>query len=255
MEPKAAGLLRKFESIKRHAQRVLDTLDRFEAAQIQAPIKHDIPYEIIREVRYLEPHKVEETKKILEQYRKSSPDVHEIVKISIPHISDPIDIENAKGALHQISIECDNVIGALNALITPLLPEDADKLTNLRAEISSLTTKLDVNYETNLSEAIKEYENRHYLASALITGRVIIYILEQIKVGRPIDEKIKFLQDKNIIEKGTKGEEVKAFIMKASKKARNIFSHNIDRFAQPSDALGMLGDSVKLLGIFATLKG
>lgn len=85
-----------------------------------------------------------------------------------------------------------------------------------------MTTKLDINYERNLNEAINEYEKGHYLASALITGRVIIYIHEQFD-GKTDEEKIKFLQDKNIIEKSREGEAVKAFIIKASKK-RAIFS-------------------------------
>ncbi|TES83913.1 MAG: hypothetical protein E3J91_00785 [Hadesarchaea archaeon] len=129
---------------------------------------------------------------------------------------------------------------------------NADKLGKLRSEIASVVTKLDVNYEKNLSEAINEYEKGHYLASALITGRVIIYILAQVE-GKTDEEKIKFLQDNKIIKRDRK--DVKEFIIKASKKARHFLAHDINIFADPSDALGMLGDSVKLLGIFAKLKG
>ncbi len=254
MEPKTVGLLRNFESIKAHAREIHGSLNEFESTRIQAQATQMTPSYVIVEVEALERGKIKETEMLLDEYWRSSSDVNSILNMTLQYFSAPSTVNETKGTLRQIAIECDKVIGALSTLITPLSPEDADKLSKLRSEIAELTTKLDINYEKNLSIAINEYEKGHHLASALITGRVIIYILDQIEGGRPIDEKIKFLQDKNIIEKGTKGEEVKAFIMKAGKKARNIFSHNIDRFAEPSDALGMLGDSVKLLGIFAKLK-
>lgn len=254
MEPKTVGLLRNFESIKAHAREIHGSLNEFEITRIKAQTTIDLmPEKVIAEVEALERGKIKETQMLLDEYLKSSSNVYNILQMSPRHFSSPSTVEETKGTLRQIAIECDKVIGALSTLITPLSPEDADKLSKLRSEIAKLTTKLDINYEKNLGEAINEYEKGHYLASALITGRVIIYILAQIK-GKNDEERIKFLQDKNMIEKSREGEAVKAFIIKASKKARNIFSHKIDRFAEPSDALGMLGDSVKLLGIFAKLK-
>lgn len=254
MEPKAAGLLRKFESIKDHAREIHGSLHAFESTRIRAQSYMVPKYEVIDEINKLEKSKVKETQMLLDEYQRSLSDIRSILKKTPQRFSSPSTVEETKGTLRQIAIECDNVVGALRSLITPISPEDADKLSKLRSEIANVTTKLDINYERNLNEAINEYEKGHYLASALITGRVTIYIHEQFD-GKTDEEKIKFLQNKNIIEKSREGEAVKAFIIKASKKARNIFSHKIDRYAEPSDAIGMLGDSVKLLGIIAKLKG
>jgi len=121
-----------------------------------------------------------------------------------------------------------------------------------KAGKQNMSLKLDPAYEKNLNQAINEYEKEDYLASALIAARVIIYILSKIE-GKTDEEKIRFLQDRNIIEKDR--EDVKEFIIKASKKARNFFSHDIKIFADPSDTIGLLGDGVKLLKIWAKLQG
>ena len=111
----------------------------------------------------------------------------------------------------------------------------------------------DINYKRNLSEAIDEYEKGDFLASALITSRVIIYALGQIP-GESDEEKVKFLREKGIIEKGRK--DVHESIIKASRRARNFFSHDIKVFPTPSEALSLLGDAIGILGIVSkVLKG
>jgi hypothetical protein len=245
----ASGLLKKFESIKAHSKEVYENFEeletrRFTAISSALPVSH-----ILSAIDNQEKRKIRETQMILEEYHNSFAGVKSITKITLPYLSIPSSVEQATGVLHRISIECENVIGFLNAAITPLSPEDVDKLNKLRSELAEVTTKLDINYEKNLTEAINEQEKGHSLASALITARVLNYIIDQIE-GKTVEDKIKFLQDKNIIEKG---EEVKAFVIKASKKARNVFSHDIKIFANPSDSLSMLGDCVKLLGILTKL--
>lgn len=251
MKPKAAGLLMKFESIKTHARDVLSSLKSFEKIRLEAQ-QTLLPYKIIEEVESLEWDKVKETQMILDEYLRSSSDVHNVLGMTLQHLSPPSKVGDAKGTLRQIFIECDNVIGALRSLAIPLSPEDMDKLSKLRSEIANVVTKLDVNYEKNLNEAIDEYEKGHNLASTLIAGRVIVYVLDQIE-GKTEEEKIKFLQDKGVIQRNRK--DIREFIIKASKKARHFLAHDINIFADSSDALSILGDSVKLLGIFAKLKG
>jgi hypothetical protein len=63
--------------------------------------------------------------------------------------------------------------------------------------------------------------------------------------------KIEFLKQRRII--GNDKEE-ETFIIKASKRARNIFSYNMKVFANPSDSLSLLGDSIRLLRILAQLE-
>lgn len=139
--------------------------------------------------------------------------------------------------------ECDKALGVLQKLASlPLTPEVIDKLTSLRQELEKIS--IDINYEKNLKEAIKEYEQGHYLASALISSRVIIYSLNKIP-GKTDEEKLNFLAEKGKIEAG-RGDLRKQFI-KASKEARNFFSHDIKIFATPEEALSLLSDCVRIV--------
>jgi hypothetical protein len=250
MEPKAVGLLRKIESVKNRAQIVYKDLDALDALLIKA---YSVSSSSIVPIMENKSNKFIETKMILDEYRNLSRDVSEITKKGLPYIPDLSKMEEAKGVLHRIIIECDGLIGILNAYVTPMSAEDADKLNKLRSEVSDVTATLDINFEKNIIEAINECEKGHHLASALITARVINYALDQIS-GQTIEDKIKFLQNQNIIKKSEKGRTAEEeFIMKASKKARNIFSHDIKIFASPSDSLGMLGDCIRLLKMLKLL--
>ncbi|GEM_PF-2402780 len=257
MEPKTVALLRKFESIKAHATDLIKSFYQANEALFQVKLRIQAGtatyYAVESEIAKQKSGKIAETKMILEEYMESSSDVYEATKILIPVLSVPSTENEAKGVLHRMSIECDRVVGFLNTSILPLSPQDADRLSKLRAEMRDVTSGLDIEYEKNLSEAINEQEKGHFLASALITSRVINHVFDQIK-GENIEAKVKFLQDQNIIPKDKKGEDDKAFVLKASKKARNVFSHDIKVFANPSDSIGLLGDCVKLLGILAQLK-
>ena len=125
--------------------------------------------------------------------------------------------------------------------------DDLDKLTALREELEKLSEVLpDINYERNLKEAINEYEKGDFLASALISSRVTIYALNQIP-RKSDEEKVNFLQDEGIIEKGRK--DVHESIIKANRKARNFFSHDIKVFPASSDTLSLLGDAIGILKI------
>jgi hypothetical protein len=245
VESKAVGLLRKFESVKVRAEEVYDGFKQLEARLFQTP-SMTVEY---TQLRSMEDGKLIEARMILDEYNRSSSDVYNITKVPLPYISVPRTVEEAKGVLHQIMIECASVVGFLDASITPLSPEDVDKLNRLRSELAEVTAKLDVDIEKNLQEAINEQEKGHCLASALITSRVINHILDHIQ-GEDIDKKIKFLHDRNVI---GKEREEETFIIKASKRARNIFSHDIRIFANPSDSLSLLGDSIKMLRMLAQL--
>ncbi|MEM3666344.1 MAG: hypothetical protein QW222_04595 [Candidatus Bathyarchaeia archaeon] len=258
MESKAIGLLRKIESIRNRAQKVYEDFEELDELLIQFCYKRPFdPFllsNITNNVANCQSSKLTETKMILEEYFSLSSEVYEVTKMVLPHIPKKFsNVDEAKGVLHRIIIQCDGFIGLLNSYVVPISAEDADRLNKLRIEVSDVTAVLDINFEKNLIEAINECEKGHYLASALITARVINYALDQIS-GQTIEDKIKFLQNQNIIKKSEKGRtEEEEFIMKASKKARNIFSHDIKIFASPSDSLGMLGDCLRLLKMLKLL--
>jgi hypothetical protein len=150
-----------------------------------------------------------------------------------------------KALLRTIYTECDKAIGVLESIATPLSKDELDKLTPLSKELEKLSEVLpDINYEKNLEEAINEYEKGAYLASALISSRVIIYALNQVH-GESDEEKVKFLREKGIIEKDRK--DIHESIIKASRRARNLFSHDIKVFPTPSEALSLLSDAIRIL--------
>ena len=238
MEPDVAGVLSQFKSIKRQAiqvqQSVRDYLERrtpgyrsfFDSAVLNSLIEEfkdaKIHFDRIRH------------KQNFGVYLRN--------------------IETSRGASEiaisrEIEVECDKAIGILENIATPLPKDELDKLSALREELEKLSELLqDIHYERNLKEAINEYEKGDYLASALISSRVIIYALNQIH-GKSDEEKVKFLREKGIIEKERK--DVHESIIKANRKARNFFSHDIRVFPTPSEALSLLSDAIGILGIVA----
>jgi hypothetical protein len=164
------------------------------------------------------------------------------------HIYKTVDVFNAKSVLKSIEIECEGVIDVLEHLLIPLPKEELDKLSSLRKELEDLSTDLPtVYFERNIEEAIKECEQGHFLASALISGRVIIYTLEQIP-GKTLQDKVKALQEKGVIDKERKV--VWEAVVKADKLARNFFSHDINVTPSPSDALSLLSGAVNILKLY-----
>jgi len=153
--------------------------------------------------------------------------------VRLPHIALDSSWTNEllalKGYLRKVIIGCETAIGSLEPMISPIPESDLNKLASLRKELKNASSRLsDPNYETNCTMALEECEKGHFLASALISGRVIIYALAQLP-GGSTEEKIKFLTYEGRIEK-TKDNVYESFILKADKKARNFFSHDIKVF-------------------------
>jgi len=116
-------------------------------------------------------------------------------------------------------------------------------MESLRKELDKVSKKLkNVNYYRNLEEAINEYEHGHYLASALISSRTIVYLLDQLK-GKDINEKIKRLEEGGILKKR---KDIKESIIKSCKLSRNFTSHDIKIFPKSTESLSLLADSITL---------
>jgi len=156
-----------------------------------------------------------------------------------------------KALLSEIDVECDKAIGALESMAAPLSGDDLDKLAALKEHLEGLSEVLpDINYEINVNEAINEYERGAYLASALISGRVILYALNQIR-GESTEKKARFLRDKGLIEQDKK--DVYESILNADKRARDLYSYDITMFPSSSDALLLLGDAIEILEIVSNV--
>ena len=230
MEPEVAGVLSQFKSIKKHASLLRQFIIRMDLAD------DEVLKSLVEEFKDAKAH----FERIRYERRIGIISLRSIEMPGYMRVS-----EQQEALLREIDIECDKAIGVLESIATPLSKEELKKLTPIREELEELSEVLpDINYERNLEEAIKEYEKGDYLASALISGRVIIYTLNQIP-GQSDEEKVKFLREKGIIEKDRK--DVHESIIKASRRARNFFSHDIKVFPTPSEALSLLGDAIGIL--------
>lgn len=143
------------------------------------------------------------------------------------------------GLLQQLSVECATAIGFLEALASPIPIADKDKLDSLRHEITSLEG-FNGNLFAHVSGAISEYEGAHYLASALLAGKSVIYAWEQFP-GKTSEEKASKLLQAKLIKEDLKGQ-----FLRAEKKARNYFTHDISAIPQPQEALVLVADACNL---------
>ena len=158
--------------------------------------------------------------------------------------------------LDNLEIQSKKAVKILESLIIPVSPDLIEKLEPIRKQINSEIE--DPTYKDNLINAVEEFEVGHSLASCLITSRIIDHLIAKIplkdkedKETPYIDNKIKYLVDKGIIDK--KRVDIKTSIIKANKKARDFLSHNLDIDTSPSHAVSLLGDTVNLIKILTKI--
>jgi len=242
---KVIAVLGQFEGMKNQANELLQKFANIDNLKLQSTSSF-LEDTYLDKILLIKRDAAEETKALLETYNNSCYDTEKMLGFNIDIIS--YDTEVPQKGLRQLIVNCDKIIRALSA--TTLSTEEIDKLNYIRKEVSELCENLDVNFEKNLNKAIQEAEKGQFLGSALITSRVVEYILDKFD-GERTDEKIEFLISKGIMDK--ERNDVKEAIIKASRKARIFLSHRIDTFVESSDALALLGDCVKLLGIYKKL--
>lgn len=166
-------------------------------------------------------------------------------------ISRRYETQDAKKAMLRIVVQCEKAIGLLKKIEAPIPQFAIETLGSLREELKKISDSIeDLNYFRNLDEAIKEYENGHYLASALISSRVIVYLLDRVS-GETIKEKIQTLKRDGLLE--GKRRDVKESIIKSLKLARNFTSHDIQIFPSPTESLSLLSDSITLLKMLSKI--
>lgn len=99
-------------------------------------------------------------------------------------------------------------------------------------------------YANDLQKSISELESGHYLASAMIAGRVIDHTIDQIKssqgLGGPEDV-LNHLRENNIID----SREDK--IADSIKSYRDVYAHEVGRVPDVNEALIILLGCSKLL--------
>jgi hypothetical protein len=96
--------------------------------------------------------------------------------------------------------------------------------------------------------AISEYEGAHYLASALLAGKSVVYAWEQFP-GKTSEEKATNLVKAKLLKEDLKGQS-----LRAEKKARDYFTHDISAIPQPQEALALVAEACNLSMALVRLK-
>jgi len=151
------------------------------------------------------------------------------------------------GQLQKLSIECAAAMGFLETLRSPIPTADKDRLDSLRKEIASLEA-FNENLFKHVNSAISEYEQAHYLASALLAGKSVVYIWEQFP-GQGTESKAS-----NLVQSGLLKGDLKGQFLKGEKKARDYFTHDISAIPQPQEALALVTDACNLSIMLEKLK-
>jgi len=197
-------------------------------------------------------------KTLLDEYNREYSYINELIGLDahrgLQYISSSHCEDNSKewySVLVSLIPQIDKGIKGLRSKISLLSPKEAQELKGLREDLQKVLMGLPEEYEKNIEEAIRELEKGCFLGSALISGRIIQNIFEQIP-GGDVQGKIKALKDKGLVEE--KGETPPEYIMKADKKARNYISHNLNAFPDRSDALELLVICNRLLKLLKAFR-
>lgn len=184
-----------------------------------------------------------EIKKLIEYYNSVHQEASEVIGCKLNLIS----VVDNESVLNQLIAECDLVIDALENDTNLFSVTEKNKLDDLKEEATSICEKLDVHFGRNIEESLMELEKGHFLASALITSRVVDYTLTRIK-GEKIEDKIKNLIETNAIEEYKIRQQQTE---KISRLTRNLYIHRIDIYPKSSEAFSLLGDCIFLLDLYA----
>jgi hypothetical protein len=155
---------------------------------------------------------------------------------------------------------CSIIISVCEDLIKPNIPPASiDRLNQLMAEIEKIEKDLpaeEIYLADNLKKAIVEYEQGHFLASALIASRIIVYVYENIPSEDAqkdrFEQKLQTLIKKGVIDKDRKDEQ--KLFLRAAVHARNYLSHDIKISPEVEDALSLISSAVSFCKYFITLR-
>lgn len=152
--------------------------------------------------------------------------------------------------LYSLSGECSKAIAYLENTKSPLISEESKgELKSLRQEIEKISIKLEPNIEKNYIFAIDSFEDGHVLGASLIASRLIEYYLDKLK-GNGIEEQIQSIRSKMRSDKKRQDvRDLEQNLIKSSKFARNLLSHNIHAIPEPEESLSLLSNCISLIKI------
>jgi len=192
---------------------------------------------------------------IIEDYNSALSHLNKLDLADLALILPSISQTAEYGNLHKIIINSHAAVNAIDSLIPKKIPSElANQLNDWRDEINKIE---DYDICKNLNEALNEMRYGHYIASGLISARVIIWILQQIPPERKDiqnkdKKKVDTLIKARVIKKDDR--DIHERILRAARFARHFVSHRIDRYPTLNDANSLLSDAVKLGIIYTSLK-
>jgi hypothetical protein len=171
----------------------------------------------------------------------------------------PEDIDFVLSMVAKAERGCSIIISVCEDLMKPNIPPASiDRLNQLLAEVEKIEKDLpaeEIFLADNIRMAIQEYEQGHFLASALIASRVIVYVFENIPSEEAqkdrFQQKLQTLIKKGVIDKDRKDEQ--ELFLKAAVHARHYLSHNIKIFPQVEQALSLISSAVTFCKYFIIL--
>lgn len=114
---------------------------------------------------------------------------------------------------------------------------------DIEKEIQELNKQLPI-YADDLNQSLDELRNGHYLASAMIAGRVIDHTIDQIKSSQSLggpDEVLNHLEENDVVD-SAEGQ-----IMNAVKSYRNVYAHEVGKQPDLKETIIILLGCAKLL--------
>jgi hypothetical protein len=172
----------------------------------------------------------------------------------------PEDIDFALSMVAKAEKGCSIIISVCEDLMKPNIPPASiDRLNQLLAEVEKIEKELpaeEIFLADNIRMAIQEYEQGHFLASALIASRIIVYVYENIPSEEAqkdrFEQKLQTLIKKGVIDKDRKDEQ--KLFLRAAVHARNYLSHNIKIFPHVEEALSLISSAITFCKYFITLR-
>jgi len=155
--------------------------------------------------------------------------------------------------VRDLIIGCKTAESYLENILRPLAePEVLDRLSSLRRELDELEERgLDLDVAKTLREAVDEAEQGHHLASAMISSRVVCYLMDKIP-GKDDDEKVKHLVERGIVPRDRK--DIRKQMITSMRLSRNLLSHRVDLFPSSGEMLVLLGGAFNLDRLTFSLK-
>jgi hypothetical protein len=194
--------------------------------------------EIINEYNWIIP-KVNELMKKLE-FDLTLEEIKEIKKDWEDLKKKPTEYTVVDHKLRRISLKCGRILSILNNLATKTI-ETKNRFEGIKKEIDALKKLIPLETYDNLKEALTEFESNHLLATTLICGRICVYHLDLISGN--INEKIGKMKEKGVL----KPKGASEMILRAEKKVRELFAHDLKYSPSSSITLSIFGDTINLV--------